>query len=437
MPISGIRSRVQIDADGGVDLGVSGVSEGVGLQLGVPAFDDWLLNYSAVGTADQTYTDTQTIDTLAEGAVAGVWEADADTSCQVLSNELVAGLNDGLFHQAGITTANGVGNIAIWKIDTGTSSSLIGGYSTSAAVSGDTQPGFVLSSPNFIRVTFGNAFADVSISITNDTIYHIALVRGGYSAETSTSDPFEDGDTESSYDDGGALLIKGGVFTNWTLLGKTASAAPIGYLQYQVTATDPSLLWLRVPDNVSGLPLVAPTIADRFGTNGSLDASPEATWTERSGNWDISGGVASCNGAGIATITGSADGVIEGSLNGGTDDDPGLVFRYSDANNYWYAQVDVTNNLLEIHKVDGGTDTVEASSAFTFSASTDYRICVTLEGDRIYAYVDFGNNSDAAVTDSHNSTATEHGLIAGTANSSWTNFAYTPRTGFTDLDTYI
>lgn len=88
-------------------------------------------------------------------------------------------------------------------------------------------------------------------------------------------------------------------------------------------------------------------------------------------------------------------------------DHGGLCFRYSGTSDYLYARV--TGSDIEVRKVDGGTDSLVASTAHTWGSATQKFLQVVLHGSSIRVFVD--NVEVVDTSSSFNATATRHGLF--------------------------
>lgn len=86
----------------------------------------------------------------------------------------------------------------------------------------------------------------------------------------------------------------------------------------------------------------------------------------------------------------------------------GVIARMSDANNYWVARLNARNDLLELSRVQGGSENVEQSKAFVTAENTEYTVEIECVGDTIVA------RCGAVVTDpetnTFNNTKTRVGL---------------------------
>lgn len=142
-------------------------------------------------------------------------------------------------------------------------------------------------------------------------------------------------------------------------------------------------------------------------------ASPGGAWTQDNGTWGISSNqayISSGSGASIATIDASESDVdirvkVSASAGGGN---AGLVFRYSDANNYWRAFWDGSSGNIFLQKVVSGSGTTFVNTGVTGGFAAGDQIRVLASGSSIKLYHE--GDRYGTVTDSHNSTATKHGL---------------------------
>lgn len=101
----------------------------------------------------------------------------------------------------------------------------------------------------------------------------------------------------------------------------------------------------------------------------------------------------------------SADGSVAATFRSVGTREIGVIFRWSDANNFWLA----TKN--ELKKVVAGVKQDPASGVASWSAFLpDERLTVTLSGSSITVKRD--GVTIATATDSFNSTATRHGVVA-------------------------
>jgi hypothetical protein len=188
----------------------------------------------------------------------------------------------------------------------------------------------------------------------------------------------------------------------------------------------PTRTWLPTPlmyhtftaDN--GTSLDAAT-SDTTGPDGQVINAGEAA-TEQAGDWDIQSNRANPDGAGIATWdVGNANVMIDCVVNGGAAGNPGIVLRYTDADNYWYVQADRVNDLIEIHEVNASVDTVRDSVAAVIADSTDYTLSAAAFGATIRGWID--KASPVSYTSAIlNQGVTVHGLFADDSACQFDNF---------------
>ncbi len=210
-------------------------------------------------------------------------------------------------------------------------------------------------------------------------------------------------------------VIKGGVFTNWQLLGGWSSGTQANLLPSIIgRASTITSDFIRIP---ADLWLPAPKLSDGFGgtyptTDGKGHAEGVAggigagggnlTWVDSIGTWGISGGSLSASaltgGIAIATISLSTPDVLMDAELTRSAGNVGTVVRYVDTANYVYAIHDGTNAKL-IKRV-AGTETDVISAVTTYSAGAVARIICEGTAFRLYyndAQVGTGTISDAGL----------------------------------------
>lgn len=114
----------------------------------------------------------------------------------------------------------------------------------------------------------------------------------------------------------------------------------------------------------------------------------------------------------IGTIdVGQADVTIDVNLTFETDDFgfDGIVFRYQDQSNFWFATREATSGDFRILEKNAGVNTERASIAAGISAGTNHDMQVVLSGTSITATIDGGN--EITFSSSFLETETTHGLI--------------------------
>jgi hypothetical protein len=197
------------------------------------------------------------------------------------------------------------------------------------------------------------------------------------------------------------LFIKGGTFTNWTLIWVDL-AGSTNLLNPGISANSSSNAWtaayLRVY-NFSWLP--APLASDGFvNTFGLTDGKghPEGisggfgsgggnvTITQQVGTWQTSGGVANASAlaGGIAFFTtdlGTKDVIATIRVTRGSGSG-GLLLRYTDANNRLYAEYDGTNCYLK--QVLAGVTTTITTGVATYVANAIIMVILDGTAARLY-----------------------------------------------------
>jgi hypothetical protein len=112
------------------------------------------------------------------------------------------------------------------------------------------------------------------------------------------------------------------------------------------------------------------------------------------------------------TSCGAADGITEVALTVPAAGSPGLVFRQSDAANFWKLVLNRAGNQLELVKVVAGAATTVATSAFTWATGDTQLLRVVHFSDKLRCFL--GNIAGPIATDSFNQTAAQIGTLADT-----------------------
>lgn len=107
-------------------------------------------------------------------------------------------------------------------------------------------------------------------------------------------------------------------------------------------------------------------------------------------------------------FSGAADGLIDAEVLAPTNDVRSLVFRASDANNYWYAQLNTTNQTFQLHKVVGGVDNTISLTSTLWVPGAVYRLRIVMFANHIRTF--YATNSGPSTDDSFNETS----LLFGT-----------------------
>jgi hypothetical protein len=109
------------------------------------------------------------------------------------------------------------------------------------------------------------------------------------------------------------------------------------------------------------------------------------------------------------TAGGAADGLFECQFAAEAAGSPGLVFRQSDAANYWKLVVNRAANTVDLVKVVAGAATTVGTTALTLAAGTQVRLRALCFGDKIRTW--HGLTPCTNATDSFNQTATGIGTL--------------------------
>lgn len=218
------------------------------------------------------------------------------------------------------------------------------------------------------------------------------------------------------------VFIRGGVYTDWTLL--LAAATDNSATLYPILSNydgQAAMRWMRIPD---ALWSPAPVASDSFnranGVLGSTDGAghPEANggsgvaWTTHAGTWAIATNKAAASdvagAAAIATIDAGAvdveaDAYVTFSGAGGV----GVVLRYVDTSNYVACYHDGTN--IKLDKVVAGSVTNVATTANTTNTKL---LQVRAAGTKFRVYYNGALiGSESTISDAALQSGTRHGLF--------------------------
>lgn len=234
---------------------------------------------------------------------------------------------------------------------------------------------------------------------------------------------------------GNYVFVKGGAFTNWTLLwitrnGNVATLYP-GVASRSHAGT---VALLRVP---AALWLPTPLVSDGFSAWGTTDGLGHAegvagglgaggsgsAWTNAVGTWAVGGGAAAAatlsGGVAVATVdTGTADVIVTAKLTraGGT---AGVVCRWADANNHVQARHTGTN--AQLAKVVGGVATTLVDAAATYVAGAEIRVICEGQKFRLY-YNNALIGSEQTIADAALGSATLQGIRSTDTGNTFDDF---------------
>lgn len=250
---------------------------------------------------------------------------------------------------------------------------------------------------------------------------------------------------------GAFYFIKGGAFSNWTLLwiGDT-NALPDLFLG--VAARTAGARWddLRSPD-VPFIPV--PVARDTFTrANGGLGNTElvgaegqqvaARAWADSVGTWAITSNAAGCSALsgsiGIATYDcGKLDVLHEVTLTRSAGN-VGVVIRYADDQNYIIGYHDGTN--VKVDKIVGGVTTAVLTAGMAYSAGRILRL--VMYGTKIRAFYNgqaLGGSSEGTISDAALQTGTRVGLYTTNTGNTVDNVATLARGSggeYSELDVF-
>jgi hypothetical protein len=410
------------------------------------------------GADDQGYADDQVLDTQAEGVVTGSLTVVETAATVALASDwlVITGANNnndgGVYMTAGTERTIGKAFLFKFKVSDMASMDAWAGWNDNATVSASTTYDYSIEFrfDGSLQKDGDNGDGSsvvlcAAATIVADVEYDVALVLGGYD---SNEQPWYNG-AVGTFTYGVAMFIKGGAFTNWTLLwrewgGNTATLYPA--CQNYAAARDVSYQYLRTPDHDYSA-VLQPTAVDWFADDNDTslaDHTPNVVYSggwSIAGTWDIQSNKARLSTTGIpryAYIETGQSGVFARvtvtTPASGTFVD-GLVVRYKDSIEHYRIVINSISGQFQIVRNSHiGTDVV-ANTPFIPAAGTQYEITCVVVGDEFQAWVDGGNR----ITHSQDylNTETKHGLFGdnSAAASYYDNFHVQPSSGYTELDT--
>lgn len=141
-------------------------------------------------------------------------------------------------------------------------------------------------------------------------------------------------------------------------------------------------------------------------------------WTNNTGQHDcltsseatavtLSGGTAICT-----LNIGLANGILQSNVRTGVagNEYAGIIFRLSDASNYWAFQISAGLDTIRIIKVVAGVTTVVSSASVVIPATGQQVLRVEFDGNAIGCF--YNGGSQLSAYDSFNVAATNHGLVS-------------------------
>ena len=248
---------------------------------------------------------------------------------------------------------------------------------------------------------------------------------------------------------GAFYFIKGGIWTNWTLLYSynllnTATLYPTANPQAVGAFHDliriPDVLWLPTPLVSDGFGGTWPTSdgAGHAETTGLGSGGGSKTWTANLGTWGSAAGVASCSeldvsGVGIATTDCGTANIHALCTMARTGDNVGNVWRYIDADNYLFSYHDGTNFVLKQRLATVESTLITAAVAIGAGAMQ-----ITLSGVKGSFFLN--NVAIGTPTTGINaafSAATKHGLYTTNIANTLDNFVVHARGDEGQINAYL
>lgn len=218
--------------------------------------------------ANQSLIDAQVLDTVTEGVDTGsltVQKNGKTISFDIVSNEVVfsaetspAGLSN-ITDTTGRSRAIGLALFGTFLFDV-TNQFLAGGFgwaNNSNPNSGEFNLNFNVRNNGQIQAReTGSVNVDIT-AYSSATEYQLCLIVGGYNSKV----PYQVGDIKANFTDGGRFYIKGGVYTNWTLLWMTtASTITTVYASINFFTQTGTFKNIKVVENISSV--FIPTFLD-------------------------------------------------------------------------------------------------------------------------------------------------------------------------------
>jgi hypothetical protein len=227
------------------------------------------------------------------------------------------------------------------------------------------------------------------------------------------------------------------------LAGASALAAAVSARQASAITRADQII---IIDPLGGASSSPPLAKDLFaGTNGTSLASHTMDigtgWTQRIGTAALTGSgavadVTEVSSESLATFAlGASDGrykmTMTPSTSGANGSSTGMIFRYSDNNNYWLLQLfagDAASHpqAVQLYQKSGGTFTLELAFPLTLTSSVPHNVEIWFKGPTITFTIDGANESTFVST--FNQTATICGIRgsktgAAPANPMWSNMS--------------
>lgn len=361
-------------------------------------------------------------DTVAAGAVNGTPATPTGGARTVTDTNSKLSLGGGSANFA--TGGVGAGNPGIWYPSfTSVVGRCIVGHMNMVAGSGGVlgfdantasfpNDGIRFQSTTTINSIFNGGAASTAVgTITTGVDYYVAVVQRGA---------------------GAFIFIKGGTYTNWTLLaihnlGAIGTRSPS--LVANAATSVFSSAFVRVPQNIVS---IVPIASDAFtrvdgglgntGGGGSEELGGNGLpWVSQKGTWGISSNKASSSvldgvaNISVATVPCNTTNILAEVVATRSAGTSGLCLRYVDANNYIKIVHNGTN--VQVIEVVNGTPNTLTNAAVAYSASS--RFIVSLNGAKLRSY--YGDVFVAEVTTAI-TTGSDHGIFTDDIGATFDNF---------------
>jgi hypothetical protein len=251
---------------------------------------------------------------------------------------------------------------------------------------------------------------------------------------------------------GDFYLIKGGTYTNWTLIYVSSAFTGVNSIFPAMIANTATSIATFYPIGVVVVTslTIAPVAYDSFTRSNGVLGSTETTgpdgqttqslaWQDTLGTWGVASNVAQCSalsgGSGIATYDCGKTNVLHDGIFTRSGGNTGMVVRYVDANNYITCYHDGTS--LKVDKIVGGVLTNVITQAVTYSATALMRIVIDGTNVRVF----YGSTTAAGtIADAGLQTGTRVGIYTtnvGNTADRVTTWARGSNGEYARLDDYI
>lgn len=316
---------------------------------------------------NQTFSNTQVLNTIIEGIQNGSLTV-VDTgvgTVKIVSNKLeLVGDNNwnatGIYHTNG--TSKALGKSAFFTYSHVNLLNMVFSFEDSIVQDRSAASiGFQTSSTDLLARGNDTNSRIVGL-LTNDAEYKIALIAGGYDTNGIA---FKSGDVVGDFTFGGRLFIKGGIFTNWTLLWAEAAGndATLYASANQHSASNVSYDNIIIPTfSLNPITIFDPAYGPNVSPNNNV---VDVTISDMLLDINVTFP------AGAATFQ--------------------IRFRYQDASNFWNVKAlsGTAGTDLTLHKTTATVEGVAVASADVDFSAAAHNIRIIVEGSTIFkVYVD-------------------------------------------------